>query len=223
MERIKPTESYDDFRDADLVIEAVVEDINVKKEVFGELDKHVSRYAVLTTNTSTLSISEIASATSRPEKVVGLHFFNPPTALPLVEVVPGIMTSEETVNDVMDFISGLRNQRYQMIPVKVKETPGFLVNRILGAMLNEAYACLEEGVASMRDIDTAMKAGAGMPMGPFELSDLIGIDVIFHVTKSLMEQFGGHFPTQRMPQIIRHLYYSGRWGKKTGKGFYTYR
>ena len=223
MERIKPTETYDDFKDVDIVIEAVVEDIDVKKEVFRELDQAAPRYAILGTNTSTLSITEIASATKRPEKVIGIHFFNPATALPLVEVIPGLLTSEETVTDVMDFISGLRNQRYQMIPRRVKETPGFLVNRILGAMLNEAYACLEEGIASMRDIDVAMKTGAGMPMGPFELSDLIGIDVIYHVVMSLHKQFGGNSPTRRIPQIIRHMYYSKRWGRKTGRGFYTYK
>jgi 3-hydroxybutyryl-CoA dehydrogenase len=169
-----------------------------------------------------LSVTEIASATKRPDKVVGVHFFNPPVTLPLVEVIPGMETSEETVNDIIDFMSTIRNHRYPMQPIKVKEVPGFLVNRILFAMMNEAYSCYDEGVASMRDIDLAMKAGAGMPMGPFELSDLVGIDVIYHVENEVRKMTGGN--TMRKPsQTIRKLYHSGRYGKKTKRGFYDYR
>ncbi len=132
----------------------------------------------------------MAAVTSKRSRVVGTHFFNPPVTLPLVEVIPGLETSEDTVADVIDFISSLRNFRYPMQPIRVKEVPGFLVNRILGAMWNEAFALYEEGVASMRDIDQGMKAGAGMPMGPFELADLVGIDVLFHVEESIRKMEG---------------------------------
>ena len=222
MDKIQTTTDYKEFNDVDLVIEAVLETVDLKKQVFTELDKNTPSHAILATNTSSLSVTEIASATNRPEKVVGVHFFNPPVTLPLVEVIPGMETSEETVNDMIDFMSSMRNHRYPMQPIKVKEVPGFLVNRILFAMMNEAYSCYDEGVASMRDIDLAMKAGAGMPMGPFELSDLVGIDVIYHVEEEVRKMIGGN--TMRQPsQTIRKLYHAGRYGKKTKRGFYDYR
>ena len=222
MDKIQTTTDYKEFNDVDLVIEAVLETVDLKKQVFTELDKNTPSHAILATNTSSLSVTEIASVTNRPERVVGVHFFNPPVTLPLVEVIPGMETSEETVNDMIDFMSSMRNHRYPMQPIKVKEVPGFLVNRILFAMMNEAYSCYDEGVASMRDIDLAMKAGAGMPMGPFELSDLVGIDVIYHVEEEVRKMIGGN--TTRQPsQTIRKLYHAGRYGKKTKRGFYDYR
>ena len=222
MDKVQTTTDYKEFNDVDLVIEAVLETVDLKKQVFAELDKNTPSHAILATNTSSLSVTEIASATNRPEKVIGVHFFNPPVTLPLVEVIPGMETSEETVNDMIDFMSSMRNHRYPMQPIKVKEVPGFLVNRILFAMMNEAYSCYDEGVASMRDIDLAMKAGAGMPMGPFELSDLVGIDVIYHVEEEVRKMIGGN--TMRQPsQTIRKLYHAGRYGKKTKRGFYDYR
>ena len=222
MDKIQTTTDYKEFNDVDLVIEAVLETVDLKKQVFAELDKNTPSHAILATNTSSLSVTEIASVTNRPERVVGVHFFNPPVTLPLVEVIPGMETSEETVNDMIDFMSSIRNHRYPMQPIKVKEVPGFLVNRILFAMMNEAYSCYDEGVASMRDIDLAMKAGAGMPMGPFELSDLVGIDVIYHVEEEVRKMIGGN--TMRQPsQTIRKLYHAGRYGKKTKRGFYDYR
>ena len=222
MDKIQMTTDYKEFNDVDLVIEAVLETVDLKKQVFTELDKNTPSHAILATNTSSLSVTEIASVTNRPERVVGVHFFNPPVTLPLVEVIPGMETSEETVNDMIDFMSSMRNHRYPMQPIKVKEVPGFLVNRILFAMMNEAYSCYDEGVASMRDIDLAMKAGAGMPMGPFELSDLVGIDVIYHVEEEVRKMIGGN--TMRQPsQTIRKLYHAGRYGKKTKRGFYDYR
>ena len=222
MNKIQTTTDYKEFNDVDLVIEAVLETVDLKKQVFAELDKNTPSHAILATNTSSLSVTEIASVTNRPERVVGVHFFNPPVTLPLVEVIPGMETSEETVNDMIDFMSSMRNHRYPMQPIRVKEVPGFLVNRILFAMMNEAYSCYDEGVASMRDIDLAMKAGAGMPMGPFELSDLVGIDVIYHVEEEVRKMIGGN--TMRQPsQTIRKLYHAGRYGKKTKRGFYDYR
>ena len=222
MNKIQTTTDYKEFNDVDLVIEAVLETVDLKKQVFAELDKNTPSHAILATNTSSLSVTEIASVTNRPERVVGVHFFNPPVTLPLVEVIPGMETSEETVNDMIDFMSSMRNHRYPMQPIRVKEVTGFLVNRILFAMKNEAYSCYDEGVASMRDIDLAMKAGAGMPMGPFELSDLVGIDVIYHVEEEVRKMIGGN--TMRQPsQTIRKLYHAGRYGKKTKRGFYDYR
>ena len=220
--RISTTTNIEDFNDVDLVIEAVVENIEVKKEVFNDLDTHTPKHAILASNTSSLSITEIAAATKRPEKVIGVHFFNPPVSLPLVEIIPGTETSEETVNDLIDYVSTLRNHRYPMQAIKVKEVPGFLVNRILFAMMNEAFSCYEQGVASMRDIDLAMKAGAGMPMGPFELADLVGIDVIYNVQNEVREMLGGN--TMNEPsQTLRKLYHAGRYGKKSKRGFYDYR
>jgi len=219
--RMHPTEEFSPFKEVDLVVEAIVEDMDEKKKVFKELDALVPKSVILASNTSTLSITEIASATRRRGKIIGTHFFNPPITLPLVEVIPGLETSEETISDMLEFVSALRNHRYPMLPVKVKEVPGFLVNRILGAMLHEAYALYEEGVASMRDIDQAMKAGAGMPMGPFELSDLIGIDVLYHTEQSIREMEGG-FLSPRPTQIIRKMFNAGRYGKKVGRGFYEY-
>jgi 3-hydroxybutyryl-CoA dehydrogenase len=218
--KIHPSESFEPFKDVDIVIEAIIEEIEEKKKLFRELDQ-IAKNAILATNTSTLSITEIASATKRRDKTIGTHFFNPPITLPLIEVIPGLETSEDTITDVFDFLSSLRNFRYPMQPVRVKEVPGFLVNRVLGAMWNEAFALYEEGVASMRDIDQAMKTGAGMPMGPFELADLVGIDVLYHVEESI-RRMEGSFLTPRPSQIVRKMYYSGRWGKKTGRGFYNY-
>lgn len=218
--KIHPTESYDSFKDADIVIEAIIEEIELKKKLFKELDG-VVKNGILASNTSGLSITEMASVTTNRSRVVGTHFFNPPVTLPLVEVIPGLETSEDTVSDVIDFLSSLRNFRYPMQPIKVKEVPGFLVNRVLSAMWNEAFALYEEGVASMRDIDVGMKSGAGMPMGPFELADLVGIDVLYHVEES-MKKMEGSFIEPRPTQIVKKMFYSGRLGRKTGKGFYNY-
>lgn len=219
--KIHPSESFEPFKNVDLVVEAIVEEIGEKKKIFKELDQITQKQTLLASNTSTLSITEISSSSKRGDKVIGTHFFNPPITLPLVEVIPGLETSEDTTSDLIDFLSSLRNHRYPMMPVRVKEVPGFLVNRILGAMLNESFALYEEGVASMRDIDQAMKAGAGLPMGPFELSDLIGIDVLYHVEENIKQMEGG-FLMPRPTQIIKRMFYSGRLGRKVGKGFYDY-
>ena len=218
--RIHPTETYDPFEDLDLIIEAIVEEIEAKKQLFQKLDE-VADHAILASNSSTLSITEMASVTKRRNRVIGTHFFNPPVTLPLVEVIPGLETSEETITNVIDFLSSLRNFRYPMVPIKVKEVPGFLVNRVLRSMWNEAFSLYEEGVASMRDIDQAMKTGAGWPMGPFELADLVGLDVLYHVEESIKKMEGG-VVSPRPTQIVKKMFYSGRFGKKTGKGFYNY-
>ncbi len=219
---VKGATTYDDFADVDLVIEAVVERMDVKRQVFKDLEAATQSHVVLATNTSTLSITEIASAVSksRRAKVLGTHFFNPPYTLPLVEIIPGYDTNAGVVEETVGFFEELRNHRFPMLPVVVKETPGFVVNRVLGRAFNEAFLILEEGIASPRDIDKAMKAGAGWPMGPFELADAVGIDVIYHAGRAMREMCAP--AEQRVPQTVAQLYHAGRWGKKAGRGVYDY-
>lgn len=219
--RIRGTTGLEDMAKAELVIEAVLEELPVKRDVFEALNKVLDGRAVLATNTSSLSVSELGVASGRPKRFLGLHFFNPPTTLPLVEVVPGKETDPETLDDAVNLIAGLRNHRYPMLPVVVKDAPGFLVNRILGAMLKESYAALEEKIASARDIDKAMKAGAGLPMGPLELSDHIGLDIIYHAGK-VLEAAAGKYPFVAKPLVLEKLVKEGRLGKKTGSGFFQY-
>jgi 3-hydroxybutyryl-CoA dehydrogenase len=218
--KLRPTTEYSELAGADLVIEAVVERLDVKRQVFTEAQAVVSDRAVFASNTSALPISEIAAATDRPNRTLGMHFFNPPTTLPLVEVVPGEKTEEETVMDIMNFVSELRNHRYPMQPVRVKETPGFLVNRVLGAMMNEAFLCYEERVAAPRDIDNAMRAGAGFPMGPLELADLIGLDVVQHVQGTLKPFMENR--EKSSASVVDRLVAEGRLGRKSGRGFFDY-
>jgi len=221
--KVKPTTTFDGFDKVDLVIEAAPENPELKKRIFKELVEKVPEHAVLATNTSTLSISDIAAAlpANRRGRFLGVHFFNPPTTLPLVEVIPGIESRADIVEDVVNFLAPMRNHRYPILPVLVKEGPGFLVNRILAPMLAEAFACYEEGVAKPKDIDLAMQAGAGMPMGPLALADLIGLDVVLHAGESIRQQQGGVVP-QRPTQIVKQLVAAGRLGQKSGRGFFDY-
>jgi 3-hydroxyacyl-CoA dehydrogenase len=197
----------------DLVIEAVFEDMEVKKRVFSELDGICPESTIFASNTSSLSISAIGSATKRPAKVVGMHFFNPAHVMKLVEVIPGMATSTETVDDVVAFSESLRK-----IPVRVQECAGFVVNRLLMPYLNEAAIALQEGAASMKEMDEAM-VSFGMPMGPFTLLDMIGIDIAEKVAKSLYESFG---PRMTAAQILGMMVQAGRFGTKSGAGFYHY-
>ena len=210
---ISGTTTWDGFDDVDLVIEAVTERMDIKKQVFQDLDKHTPSSCILTSNTSALSISELASATSRPDKVVGMHFFNPASVMKLVEVIPGLETSEETVNDVMDFTTSLRK-----LPVRVEECGGFLVNRLLMPFFNEAIFAAQEGAATMEEIDAAVTE-KGMPMGPFVLADMLGVDVCYHVQHTLHDEYG----VRMAPALlVDKLYAAKRWGKKTGAGFYVH-
>jgi 3-hydroxybutyryl-CoA dehydrogenase len=224
LSKIRTTTSYEGFDKVELVIEAAPENPALKKKIFQDLVQHVPDHAVLATNTSTLSISDLASALppQRRGRFLGVHFFNPPTTLPLIEVIPGIETRADIVEDLVNLLAPMRNHRYPLLPVQVKECPGFLVNRILAPMLAEAFACYEEGVAKPKDIDLAMQAGAGMPMGPLALADLIGLDVVLHAGRSIREQQGGVVP-QRPVQIVQQLVAAGRLGQKSGRGFYEYR
>jgi len=213
--RIRKTLDLQDMREADMVIEAAFEKMEVKKELFGELDKICRPEVILASNTSSLSITEIASSTSRPHKVVGMHFFNPVPVLPLVEIVQGLTTSEDTVELAYQVAKKLGKS-----PIKTKDQPGFIVNRILVPYMNEAAFAYMEGVGSAEEIDQAMKWGANMPIGPLALLDLVGIDVALDVMEVLYKEFGD--PKFRPAPILRQMVRAGYLGRKTGKGFFEY-
>ncbi len=220
LSRITPTTSYSSLEDADLIVEAAFENMEVKREIFAELSKVAGEDTILASNTSSLSITQMARSYSKPERAIIAHFFNPPFTLPLVEIVPGVSTDPEVTEGMISFISGLRNHRGKMLPVKVKEVPGFVVNRILVPMMNEAARMLDEGIAAAADIDAAMKAGAGMPMGPLELSDMVGLDIVKDVMEILHREYGD--PRYAPSILINRLVNAGKLGRKTGEGFFRY-
>ncbi len=204
---------YKDFSDVDIVIEAVPENIEIKKKVFKELGESCPETTILASNTSALSISELGSVTKKPDKVVGMHFFNPAHVMKLIEVIPGLQTSDETVDDVVSFSESLRK-----IPVRVNECAGFLVNRILMSYINEAFYALQESAASAKEIDEAM-VSFGMPMGPFTLVDMLGLDVADSVADILYNSYGERM---KPAALIKKITASGRLGTKSGKGIYNY-
>ncbi len=214
--RIQTTTHLEDMKDADIVIEAVLEDLDLKRNVFSQLDKIVREGVILATNTSSMSITEIAAATNRPELVAGMHFFNPAQLMRLVEVVRGYKTSDETVQQLKALSSKLSKES---VEVK-KDSPGFIVNRIMTPQFIEAIKLVQEGVASYEDIDKAVKLGLNYPMGPFELQDFAGVDIGYHVMEYFKDEFNDNYfaPPQLLKQIVR----AGRYGKKTGAGFYDY-
>lgn len=215
LNNITITATYDDLKDCDLIIEAISEDMDVKKDVFSLLDKLCGEKTILATNTSSLSITEIANSTNRPDKVIGMHFFNPVPVMKLVEVIKGIYTSDITKKDVFDLSTSL-----DKVPVEVEESPGFIVNRILIPMINEAIGIYAEGVASASDIDEAMKLGANHPMGPLALGDLVGLDVCLAIMDVLYNDFGDS--KYRAHPTLRKMVRGNLLGRKTKKGFYEY-
>ena len=214
--RIKDTKVYEDLADVDLVVEVVAEDMAIKEEIFKTLDKICKPEAILATNTSSLSITQVASYTTRPEKVIGMHFFNPVPMMKLVEVIKGQLTSEEVHQTIIEIAKQIGKT-----PVSVNEAPGFVVNRILIPMVNEGIGIFAEGVASAAEIDEAMKLGANHPMGPLALGDLIGLDVCLAIMEVLYNEFGDS--KYRPHPLLRKMVRANQLGRKTGVGFYDYR
>ena len=214
--RITRTTGVDAFADADFVVEAIIENLDMKKDAFARLDAVCKPQARLVTNTSSMSITQIAAATKRPAQVAGMHFFNPPPLMRLVEVIRGYYTSDETVRVVSETAVKMGKT-----PVEVKkDSPGFIVNRILMAQFIEAIRLLEEGVASIEDIDAAVKLGLNYPMGPFELQDYAGVDIGYHVANYFCEEFQDM--RWNPPLALKALIRAGRLGKKTGAGWYDH-
>jgi 3-hydroxybutyryl-CoA dehydrogenase len=213
--RLTGTTNYDNLNDCQLVIEAVVEKMSIKKELFAKLDGICPVETVFASNTSALSITELAAATKRPNQVIGVHFFNPVPAMKLVELVPGAETSAETVTAMKEYCSAIGKEA-----IVVKESPGFIVNRLLIPYINEAAIIYDQGVASPAEIDQAMKMGANMPMGPLALADLIGIDVCLMIMEYFFDEMADskYRPALAFKQKVR----AGHLGRKTGKGFFDY-
>lgn len=215
-QRITPASDLKELAGSGLVIEAIIEDLTIKKKLFAELETLLGPDAVLATNTSSLSVTAIAAACQRPERVIGLHFFNPAPLLPLVEVVPGLATDAELPERC---VALLRN--WTKVPVICKDTPGFIVNRVARPFYGEAIRIHEEGIAGFEEIDNALRTVGGFRMGPFELMDLIGNDINFTVTRTVWEAF--HFDQRYKPSFTQQrLVESGRLGRKTGRGYYAY-
>jgi 3-hydroxybutyryl-CoA dehydrogenase len=215
LERLTTTTKLEDLAECDLVIEAVVEELDVKRALFEDLDRLVLPSAVLATNTSALSVTDIAEATARPERVVGMHFFNPAPVLPLVEVVRTEKSTEEAVETAFAFAERVGKQ-----PIRCSDTPGFVVNRILIPLLNDCVRVLDEAGVTPEDLDTAMTAGLNWPIGPCALIDLIGVDVHVHASEALFKALGE--ARMKPPERLLELQAAGRLGRKTGAGFFTY-
>ena len=213
--RLRTTTSLDDLAACDLVIEAIIEELDAKRELFAELDRICTPDAILATNTSALSVTEIAGATRHPERVVGMHFFNPAPVLPLVEIVRTEQTADHVVDAAYNWAERAGKQ-----PVRCNDTPGFIVNRILIPLLNDCVRVLDEARVAPEDLDKAMTNGAGWPMGPCALLDLIGIDIHVHASEALHGKLGE--PRMAPPERLVEMQAEGKLGRKSGEGFFTY-
>ena len=216
IDRIKGTIDMDDLKHVDFVVEAVIEDLDLKKSVFKQLDELCKPDVILATNTSSMSITEIAASTKRPDKVCGMHFFNPVPLMRLVEIIRGYSTSDDTVNTTTELA-----QKMGKTTVEVKkDSPGFIVNRIMIPHMIEAIKIVEEGIASIEDVDKAVKNGLNYPMGPFELMDLTGIDIAYFVTQYFFNELNKENKWVA-PNLLKTMVRAGKFGKKTGGGWYS--
>lgn len=213
--RIKPTTKVADLAGCDLIIEAIVENVEVKAKLFAQLDGLLAANAIICSNTSSLCIVELAAKTKRPNRVAGLHFFNPVPIMKLVEVVKTIATTQDVVDALFAFAKKLGKE-----PILAQDTPGFVVNRLLIPYLLYAIRCYEDGLASKEDIDKGMKLGCGYPMGPFELLDFVGLDTTYYIAQIMYDEFKD--PMMAAPPLLKRMVLAGRYGRKNGKGFYDY-
>lgn len=213
--RLKPSVALKDAADVDIVIEAAIENMEIKGNIFRELDSTAPAHAILATNTSSLPITEIAAVTKRPEKVIGMHFMNPVPVMKLVEIIRGLATGDETYSIVKDL-----SERMGKVPVEVNDAPGFVSNRVLLPMINEAVYCVYEGIATPEAVDQVMKLGMNHPMGPLALADLIGLDTCLYIMEVLHQGFGDS--KYRPCPLLRKYVAAGWLGRKTGRGFYVY-
>ncbi|MCY4393493.1 MAG: 3-hydroxyacyl-CoA dehydrogenase family protein [Chloroflexi bacterium] len=213
--RLKGVESIEGLTESDLIIEAVVEDLPIKKELFEQLGEGCKADTILASNTSSLSLSEMAASSGRPEQVIGIHFFNPPTVLPLVEVISSESTSQETIDAAMAFCDSI-----DRLTVRVKDSPGFIVNRLLVPFIFDAIHMVEGGIASAEDVDQGCKVGLNHALGPLATADLIGLDTMIHISDAMFEEYGeSRF---KAPTMLRRLVSLGHLGRKSGRGFFEY-
>jgi len=213
--RIRPTTNLNDLKDCDLVIEAIVENVEAKTNLFRQLDDLLAPHGIICTNTSSLCVIELAAKTKRPDRIAGLHFFNPVPIMKLVEVVKTIATTKHVVDSLFDFARKLGKE-----PILAKDTTGFVVNRLLVPYLLYAIKVYDEGLASKEDIDMGMKLGCGYPMGPLELLDFVGLDTTYYIAQIMFDEFKD--PMMAPPPLLKRMVLAGRFGRKSGKGFYDY-
>lgn len=213
--RIEPTTSVKNLKDCDLVIEAIIENMEHKRTLFKTLDELLAPHGIICSNTSSLCVIEMAAGTKRPDRVAGLHFFNPVPLMKLVEIVRTISTSQETIDTLAAFAKKLGKE-----PILAKDTPGFIVNRLLVPYLLYAIRVFEDGLASREDIDKGMKLGCGYPMGPLELLDFVGLDTTYYIAQIMFDEFKD--PMMAPPTLLKRMVLAGQYGRKSGKGFYEY-
>jgi 3-hydroxybutyryl-CoA dehydrogenase len=213
--RITPTTNVSDLKDCDLIIEAIIENVDVKTKLFQQLDDLLAPHAIICTNTSSLCVIELAAKTKRPNRIAGLHFFNPVPIMKLVEVVKTIATTQDVLDALFDFARKLGKE-----PILAKDTTGFVVNRLLVPYLLYAIKVYDEGLASKEDIDKGMKLGCGYPMGPLELLDFVGLDTTYYIAQIMFDEFKD--PMMAPPPLLKRMVLAGHFGRKSGKGFYDY-